>query len=289
MRHAEPRFAATAIGHTGRRAPRAVAAVLLALVLLTIGSVPATAADLPPSIGNANATDVTPTAAVLSADVVPHGNPTAFVFQYGPDAAYGQKTEQSKSIGEDEGTHHVRAALEGLSPATTYHFRVIAINFAGTSHGPDQIFTTPDAPRVDSSAVSEIGQTGARISALVAGNLSPTSVHFEYGIDAGYGLTTVAIGMGMSLVGEPADAYLTGLIPGTAYHVRAVAENGFGAIVGPATIFRTLAQPQLPQLEAPAARKCKRGFVKRNNRCVKSRKGSQKPRNRSRGKGGLNK
>ena len=38
------------------------------------------------------------------------------------------------------------AALSGLKPNTTYHFRAKATNAAGTSYGDDRTFTTPLAP-----------------------------------------------------------------------------------------------------------------------------------------------
>ena len=35
----------------------------------------------------------------------------------------------------------VSTEIAGLLPDTTYHFRVIAVNFSGAAHGPDQTFT----------------------------------------------------------------------------------------------------------------------------------------------------
>jgi hypothetical protein len=40
----------------------------------------------------------------------------------------------------------VAAMLDGLSPGTTYHFRVVATNKAGAGYGHDQSFTTLPAP-----------------------------------------------------------------------------------------------------------------------------------------------
>ena len=34
------------------------------------------------------------------------------------------------------------AAISGLTPQTTYHFRIVATNAIGTTAGPDQTFTT---------------------------------------------------------------------------------------------------------------------------------------------------
>ena len=62
---------------------------------------------------------------------------TTYVFQYGVDASYGSQTDMSPSIGSDDTAHAVTSVLGGLTPGTTYHFRAVAINFGGTTPGPD--------------------------------------------------------------------------------------------------------------------------------------------------------
>ncbi len=41
------------------------------------------------------------------------------------------------------GAQAISAALGGLAPATTYHYRVVATNAGGTTNGADRTFTTP--------------------------------------------------------------------------------------------------------------------------------------------------
>ena len=53
------------------------------------------------------------------------------------------QTDMSPSIGSDDTAHAVTSVLGGLTPGTTYHFRAVAINFGGTTPGPDVTFTTP--------------------------------------------------------------------------------------------------------------------------------------------------
>jgi len=59
-------------------------------------------------------------------------------FEYGLTNAYGTTTPtQSKTTGQT-----FSQGITGLSPNTTYHFRAIATNSAGTSYGSDKTFTT---------------------------------------------------------------------------------------------------------------------------------------------------
>jgi hypothetical protein len=99
----------------------------------------------PPVISGQSAGAVTESGAVLSAAVNPEGGPTVYGFEYGPTAAYGTSTQLGGPIGEadDRSDHPIESGIAGLAPGTTYHFRAVAINFGGTTHGPDMTFTTP--------------------------------------------------------------------------------------------------------------------------------------------------
>ena len=46
------------------------------------------------------------------------------------------------TVGSDSADHTVMAAVAGLAPGTTYHYRVVATNSTGVSYGTDQTFTT---------------------------------------------------------------------------------------------------------------------------------------------------
>jgi hypothetical protein len=106
---------------------------------ITVTPVPSGA----PNIGAATVTELTQTSVRLNGTISPNSAPTTYVFQYGTTSDYGSQVVGSGSIGDDNSFHSVSAGLEGLSPGTTYHFRVVAVNFSGTEHGPDVTFTTP--------------------------------------------------------------------------------------------------------------------------------------------------
>ncbi len=85
------------------------------------------------------------TEATLRAAVDPDGLPTGYHFEYGESEAYGHST-QAGEIAAGEGPVDVSAAIFGLTPGTTYHFRIVASNSLGTFTGPDQTLTTSARP-----------------------------------------------------------------------------------------------------------------------------------------------
>jgi hypothetical protein len=88
---------------------------------------------------------VTDHSATLNGSVNASGAPTAYHFEYGPSTAYGSATPSA-----DAGSGGVVAAaatVAGLSPATTYHYRLVATNAGGVVKGADQTLTTASPPQ----------------------------------------------------------------------------------------------------------------------------------------------
>jgi hypothetical protein len=89
------------------------------------------------------ASEITAAAAHLSASVNPSGEEvTSCKFEYGTSESYGKSEPCSPAPGSGASPVAVSAALSGLSPDTTYHFRVSAASAFGTGYGPDETFTT---------------------------------------------------------------------------------------------------------------------------------------------------
>ncbi len=104
-----------------------------------------TTPSVAPVIEGESVTDVSASSAELAGEIDPGGAETTYHFQYGTTMAYGQSTPESLSIGSDESSHPVTAHIQGLQPATLYHYRVVATNTQsppGGTPGPDQTFTT---------------------------------------------------------------------------------------------------------------------------------------------------
>jgi hypothetical protein len=86
------------------------------------------------------ATNVASSSATLNGSVDPHGLTTTVYFQYGTTTSYGLTTATQSKTGNTY--QNVAANISGLAASTTYHFRIVATNSAGTVYGSDKTFTT---------------------------------------------------------------------------------------------------------------------------------------------------
>ena len=75
----------------------------------------------------------------------PGGASTTYRFQYGTSTAYGLETF-GKSLSAGVRPESVSFGINSLAPHTTYHFRVVASNRAGTTYGPDTLAQTGPFP-----------------------------------------------------------------------------------------------------------------------------------------------
>ncbi|MGV1047939.1 MAG: LamG-like jellyroll fold domain-containing protein [Solirubrobacterales bacterium] len=107
--------------------------------------------------------EVTPDGGKLAASVNPKGSATSYFFEYGKTASYGSKTA-SFSAGAASTAVTVTAAVSGLEFGTTYHYRVVAENFAGTRTGADTTFTP--GWRRGSVPTSEVKKTEAFLNGV---------------------------------------------------------------------------------------------------------------------------
>jgi len=97
----------------------------------------------PARVSGTGATDITAGEATLHATIHPENEPAAtYRFEYGPTAAYGTTVPAGEGhVGSLPS--QVSQAITGLTPDTTYHFRVVASNGVGSPKTTaDQTFTT---------------------------------------------------------------------------------------------------------------------------------------------------
>jgi hypothetical protein len=100
---------------------------------------PGDGATQPPRVMTGPPTVVGSTTATVSGVVTPRGQATTFHVDYGPTTGYGSSTS-SVSLPADQLNDSVTAALTGLTPGATYHYRVVASNGSGTTAGADNLF-----------------------------------------------------------------------------------------------------------------------------------------------------
>jgi phosphodiesterase/alkaline phosphatase D-like protein len=115
----------------------------------------------PPVVSTGQASGVSEGAATLTGTVDTAGFETVYEFDLGVDTSYG--TRIFGDAGAEPGAQTFAFPLQGLTPGTTYHYRILATSVFGTSYGVDQTFTTVSYP-------------GATLAAPVTSALVPTSL-----------------------------------------------------------------------------------------------------------------
>lgn len=141
---------------------------------------------------------------------------TTAEINYGTTTNYGNKITI-----DDSGLNH-SINLTGLTPSTTYHYRITAIDAnSNRTISPDQTFTTldqvPGAPVISNFQATNITQTSATISFDTD---VPTRARLDYGTTTNYGSQ------------KTQDNYLTshsfnftGLTPAARYFIKITATN----------------------------------------------------------------
>jgi phospholipase C len=121
-----------------------------------------------PTVNATSASSITQTSATLNATVVPNGaSVSECKFEYGTSVFYEASVPCLQEPGAGDSAVAVSAQIEGLSPATTYHFRVAATNAVASSQSADQTFTSlarvPVVTSVSPNAGLQAGATAVRI------------------------------------------------------------------------------------------------------------------------------
>jgi hypothetical protein len=121
---------------------KALGAGLVAALALAL---PAGALAAAPKATTGGARNVSYGSATLGGSVNPGGAATSYYFQYGPTHLYGGQSAIGSAGAGDKGVS-VAVGISGLQPLTVYHYRLVAVNGAGTSFGKDHTFQTTKVP-----------------------------------------------------------------------------------------------------------------------------------------------
>lgn len=223
----------------------ALPVVVLAAALSLAAAGPAPAANpVVPTVITGTASAIGQGTATVAGTVDPEGAATTYVVEYGTTASYGL-TSTTRDAGDGGDPVAVSVGLTGLTSDTTYHYRVVATNAAGTARGADRTLRTarvPRSPIVTTGSAREITTGSAILTATVDPGGLPTTVSFDYGTSTRYGLRSPAVaadGFGRRTV----SVLVTGLAPYTKYSFRPVAVNTRGTARGSARTVTTLRAP----------------------------------------------
>ena len=112
----------------------------------TAVSVPATArtAGEAPAVVTGASSELTTTSASVEGTVTPLGLQSGYYFEYGTTGSYGLRSPSGAPgvVGNGYAAKVVSAKLKDLTPGTVYHYRLVAVNAAGTTYGSDRTFST---------------------------------------------------------------------------------------------------------------------------------------------------
>jgi hypothetical protein len=186
----------------------------------------------PPVVTTSPATFIASFSARLDGSLNPHGLATTFHFQYGTTTSYGLTTAPRTQTGNM--SRNVSANISSLTATTTYHFRIVASNMAGTRMGGDRTFTTLTAtgfPIVTTNPATNVTASAATLHGSLDPHGLATTVHFQYGRTTSYGHTTAMQSQTGNTYRNIA-ANIGGLTAHTSYHFRIVATNSAGTRMG---------------------------------------------------------
>ena len=199
-----------------------------------------TTADLP-TVTTTSVSSVTGSSAIGGGSITDDGGSSitarGICWSTSPNPTVGDNHTTNGS-----GTGTFTGNMTGLTGGTTYYVRAYATNSAGTGYGDQVSFTTSaNSPVVTTSAVSNITST----SATCGGNVTSSGGSSVSGRGVCWSTSSnPSIYDNHTTNGSGTGSFtssLTGLTPGTTYHVRAYATNSIGTSYGTQVSFTTSA------------------------------------------------
>lgn len=192
-----------------------------------------------PTVTTNPATFIASFSSKLNGSLDPHGLSTTFHFEYGTTTSYGLTTAPQTQAGN--ASVPVFANINSLAAHTTYHFRLVASNAAGTRFGNDRTFTTLAAtgfPVVSTNPATNVTGGSARLNGTLDPHGLSTTTYFQYGRTTTYGARTPdQTRTGNNYLNL--SAFIGGLNAHTTYHFRIVARNAVGTRYGIDRTFTT--------------------------------------------------
>ena len=191
--------------------------------------------DARPIVTTGPFTEASESEVTMTGEIDPagRGDITGCEFDYGFDTSYGKTVPctPDPSGHPFEGPTHVTARIDGFSPGTKDHYRLVATNSVGsTASGLDQTFITTQPPAIDGLASANLTATTADLNAQVNPNGLETTYEFVYGTTTAYGQSApVPAGtLPASNADQAVSVHLENLQAQANYHYALVASNADG-------------------------------------------------------------
>lgn len=167
-----------------------------------------------------------PKSVTLAAELSPEGHTTTYRFEYGESESYGQATTVTTLPGSAFSEETVAVPLTGLTPETTYHYRLVAEDSEGhVSDGPDSMFTTLPVVGIEGESVTAVTAESATLQAELDPFAAAAVWWVEYGATESYGASTPVQSLASGSSPLSASTFISGLAPAEVYHYRFVARD----------------------------------------------------------------
>jgi hypothetical protein len=225
-----------------------------------------TTAAVPPRIVSVASSAPSPTGVTLEAVINPNNQETKYTFEYATSEAALLKGEGVKgatgTLLPEFAELPVSEVLSGLTPDTTYFFRVIAENAKAERTEALGRASTQGPPLVTTEAPQSVTSLSADLAGTVYPGGLPTTYSFLYVPASEYeplaakpyanGTSSEAFSAGPDSIVHPV-LFFAELKPGETYDYTVVATNGLGTVTGPNQVFATPALPPPPAGEPEAS------------------------------------
>jgi hypothetical protein len=184
-----------------------------------------------------------PRSLTISGTVNPEGQPVTSCFvEYGTTTTYGNSVPCTPaSVGAGTTAVPVSAHLEGLTPQTGYHYRLVAGNAGGENASADQeVFT---GPKLGEGFATAVSTESATLHATINPNGGKTAYYVEYGPTTAYGSYAPILPPGVELGAggedQSVEVHIQHLVSGINYHYRFVSLQAGETFEGGDREFRT--------------------------------------------------
>jgi uncharacterized protein (TIGR02145 family) len=205
-----------------------------------------------PVLTTTSATGITRNTALSGGNISSNGGAAVIASGACWSTSHGPTTAGSYTTDGSASGSYV-SSLSGLAPGTLYYIRAYATNSVGTAYGNEVSFTTnpiilPTISTVAATSVtSATASSGGNITDDGGGTITVRGVCWATTASPTIGNSKTTNGTGTGSF----TSNITGLQPGTAYHVRAYATNSAGTAYGNDLIFNTPAV--VPTISTTAA------------------------------------